>query len=202
MPLTQTKVTEVFDHLLNVVFRVPKDGPLYKALMKSGDMDIRDILWLDQTDIDSLTYDRSDTEKNIPLSRWDKVLINIFKQYILHCSSKGLPIGNDWLSITPEDFGKYRIGSDYPTAFAPQPTHHRSSKVEESKHEIKQDLLLSMAPNGGKNPSPPTPNRKWAEDAFCHIVTAVFQKTLDSALVKVLEEEGIIDICSLVTLQD
>ena len=81
MPLTQ-KDMEAFDHLLNVVFRVPKDGPLYKALMKSGDTDIRDILSLNGTDIDSLTYDRSDTEKDIPLSRWDKVLINIFKHSI------------------------------------------------------------------------------------------------------------------------
>ena len=95
MPLTQTKDMEAFDYLLNVVFSVPKDRPLYKALMKSGDMDIRDILLLDQTDIDSLTYDRSDTEKDVPLSRWDKVLIKIFKHYILQRSSIGLPIGND-----------------------------------------------------------------------------------------------------------
>jgi len=170
--------------------------------MKSGDTDIRDILLLSETDIDSLTYDRSDTEMDIPLPRWDKALIHIFKHYILHHSSIGSPIGDDWLSITPVDFGKYRVGSDYPTSFAFQPTHYSPPKVEISKHEIKQDLSLPMTPKVGKNPSPPTPNRKWAEDAFCHIVTVVFQKTLDSSFVKVLEEEGIIDICSLVTLND
>ena len=79
MTLTQAKTTEAFNHLLNVVFRVPKDGPLYKALMKSGDTDIRDILSLSETDIDLLTYDRSNIEKDIPLSRWDKALIIIFK---------------------------------------------------------------------------------------------------------------------------
>jgi len=202
MPLTQTKDMEAFDHLLNVVFRVSKDGPLYKALMKSGDTDIRDILSLDQTDIDSLTYDRSDTEKDIPLSRWDKVLIKIFKHYILHRSSIGLPIGNDWLSITPEDFGKYRISSDYPTAYALQPTHHKPSKVENSKPDRKHDLSPSMTPKGGKNPSPPTPNHKWAEDAFCHIVTVVFQKTLDSSFVKVLEQEGYTNVISMLSLWD
>jgi len=103
MPLTQTKDMEAFNHLLNVVFRVPKDGPLYKALIKSGDTAIRDIITVDETDIDSLTYDRSDTEKDIPLPRRDKVLIHIFKHYILHCSSIGSLIGTDWLSITPED---------------------------------------------------------------------------------------------------
>jgi len=140
---------EAFDHLLNVVFGVPMDGPLYKA---SGDTDIRDIISLDEADIDSLTYYRSDTEKDIPLPRWDKALINIFKHYILHCSSIGSPIGNDWLSITPEDFGKYRIGSDYPTAFAFQAAHYRPSKVENSKHEMKQDPSLPMTPKVGKNP--------------------------------------------------
>jgi len=202
MTLTKAKTTEAFNHLLNVVFRVPKDGPLYKALMKSGDTDIRDILSLSETDIDLLTYDRSNIEKDIPLSRWDKALIHIFKHYILHCSSIGSPIGNDWLSITPEDFGKYRIGSDYPTAFAFQATHYRPSKVENCKPEMKQDQSLSMTPKCGKNPSPPTPNCKWAEDAFCHIVTVVFQKTLDSSLVKVLEEEGYMDVISMLSLSD
>ena len=109
MPLTQTKDMEAFNHLLNVVFRVPTDGPLYKALMKSGDTDIRDILLLSETDIDSLTYDRSDTEIDIPLPRLDKALIHIFKHYILHHSSIGSPIGDDWLSITPEDLASIKL---------------------------------------------------------------------------------------------
>ncbi len=96
-----------FDHVLNVVFGVPKDGPLYKALVKSGDTDIRDIISLDEADIDSLTYDKSDTETYVPLSRHDKALIHIFRCYILHCNSIGSPIGEDWLSITQEDFDKY-----------------------------------------------------------------------------------------------
>jgi len=59
MPLTRNKITAAFDHVLNVVFGVPKDGPLYKALVKSGDTDIRDIISLDEADIGSLTYDKS-----------------------------------------------------------------------------------------------------------------------------------------------
>ena len=132
----------------------------------------------------------------------DKALINIFKHCILHCSSIGLPIGNDWLSITPEDFSKYCIGSNYLTASAFPSTHYSPSKVENSKHEMKQDLSLSMTPKGGTNPSPPTPNCKWTEEAFCHIVTVVFQKTLDCFLVKVLEEEGYMDVISMLSLSD
>jgi len=66
MPLTRTKVTAAFDHVLTVVFGVPKDGPLYKALVKSGDIDMRDVILLSESDIDSLTYDKSDTETDTP----------------------------------------------------------------------------------------------------------------------------------------
>ncbi len=93
--------------MLNVVFGVPKDGPLYKALVKSGDVDMRDVILLDEPDIDSLTYDKSDTETDIPLPRHEKVFLHIFKYYLLHCSSMGSPIGMDWLSITHEDFDEY-----------------------------------------------------------------------------------------------
>jgi len=95
MPLTQTKVTAAFDHTLTVVFGVPKDGPLYKALVKSGDIEMRDVISLSESDIDSLTYDKSDTKTGIPLARHEKVLLCIFKYYLLHRSSIGSPIGLD-----------------------------------------------------------------------------------------------------------
>jgi len=40
MALTPAKAKEAFDHVVNVIFQVPKGGLLYKALMKSGDNDI------------------------------------------------------------------------------------------------------------------------------------------------------------------
>ena len=46
------------------------------------------------------------------------------------------------------------------------------------------------------------PTCKWTEQAFWHIVQAVFQMTSNSPLVQALEEAGITDICSLVTLRD
>jgi len=115
MPLTETKVMAAFEHVLNVVFGVPKDGPLYKALVQSGDTDIRDIISLDDADINSLTYDESDTETDVLLSRHDKAHLCIFKYYVLYCNSIGSPIGEDWLSITQEDFDKYQVSPDYVT---------------------------------------------------------------------------------------
>ena len=45
--------------------------------VKSGDIDMRDVILLSEPDIDSLTYDKSDTETDIPLARHEKVLLRI-----------------------------------------------------------------------------------------------------------------------------
>jgi len=62
--------------------------------------------------------------------------------------------------------------------------------------------LLSNDFQEWQNHSPPILNHKWAEKTFYHIVTVVFQKTLDSFFVKVLEEEGYTDVISMLTLHD
>ncbi len=43
---------------------------------------------------------------------------------------------------------------------------------------------------------------KWAKESFCHIMTVVFHKTLDSSFVKVLEEEGYTKIISMLSLHE
>jgi len=55
MAVTCTKAAVAFNHVLNMVFQVAKEGALYKALEKSGDTVIRDMISLSDTDIDSLT---------------------------------------------------------------------------------------------------------------------------------------------------
>ena len=77
---------------MNNVFQVPNDGPLYKALEKSGDNDVMAMISLRDCDIDMLTFDRSDAEKDFPLSRGDKNLLHIFCHYILYRDSIGHPI--------------------------------------------------------------------------------------------------------------
>ena len=46
MALTRAKAKEAFDYVVNVVFQVSKEGPLYKALEKPGHTDIRDMISL------------------------------------------------------------------------------------------------------------------------------------------------------------
>ncbi len=93
MSLTCVKAKEAFDHV--VVFQAAKEESLYKALKKLGDNAIMAMITFHDCDIDSLTYDRSDTEKDIPLTRGDKILLCIFQDLILHYHSIGDPIQQD-----------------------------------------------------------------------------------------------------------
>ncbi len=52
MPLSKAEATEAFNHILMEVFQVPKDGPLMNALIKSGDDDIRNLVALNDIDLD------------------------------------------------------------------------------------------------------------------------------------------------------
>jgi len=53
---------------------------------------------------------------------------------------------------------------------------------------------MFMTSKNGKHHSPPTLNHKWDKEVFCHILTAVFQMTLDSPLFATLEEEATTDV--------
>jgi len=158
MPCMNAK--EVFDHVLNVVFQVPKDRPLYKALLKSGDTNVWDTISLNQADIDSLTYDRSETEKNVSLSRQDKILLHIFNHYTPPLQFNRFP-NLRWLAVlTPEDFDRYQVGPDYiaikylgATAPKPPATTVQSPQPAQTpvdtfkKHSIKHDPSLFIVFN-------------------------------------------------------
>jgi len=73
MALICAKAKEAFDYVMSVVFQVPKEGLLYKALENSGDTDI---ISHNDADIESLTYDRSSTDKDVSLYISDKSLLH------------------------------------------------------------------------------------------------------------------------------
>jgi len=94
------------------------------ALRKSGDDDIRTMDSLNDMAIDSLTFDRSDIETDVPLLRSQKDLLHIFKHYVWHCYATGNPIEDNWTTIAADDFTAYHTGPDYldiPLGFIPQP---------------------------------------------------------------------------------
>jgi len=135
MPLTQAKAIEAFNHILSNVFKVPKEGPLSKALASAGYGDIWGLVTLSDADIESLTYDWDDMEKDTPLGKAHQSLLHIFCHYCDHWNCIGTPIGDDWFAISADDFNAYCTSPDYrpastgsvippPTASAFQPTHY------------------------------------------------------------------------------
>ena len=150
MPLTKSKAVEAFKHVLDNVFEAPADGPLSKALEHSGYSNIWDLITLRDEDIEALTFDKSATEKDIPLGRAYQSLLRILCHYCDHRTRTGTPIGDDWTAVTADDFNDYRTGPDYsairrtgaplppPTANStPQPARTAPSSVEMFKRGIK-----------------------------------------------------------------
>jgi len=162
MPLTKSKATEAFIHILDNVFEAPADGPLSKAFEHSGYSNIWDLITLTDDDIESLTYD-SDKQKEVPLGRAYQSMLRIFCHYCDHQTRTGAPIGDDWTAVTADSFNDYRTGPDYaairrngsplPTPLAsstPQPARTTPSPVEIFKRGIKRDPALFMPFKDGK----------------------------------------------------
>jgi len=150
MPLTKSKAIEAFVHVLDNVFEAPADGPLSKALVHAGYSNIWDLVTLWDEDIELLTYDKSDKEKDVPLGRAHQSLLHIFCHYCDHQTHTGNPIGDNWTSVSADDFNDYCIGPDYavirctgsalpaPTGNSTsQPVRTTPSPVENFKHGIK-----------------------------------------------------------------
>jgi len=114
---------------------------------------------LHNEDIESLTFDKNENEKNIPLGRAYQSLLHIFfHHYCNHRAHIAAPIGDNWTAISADDFNDYWMGPDYaaicnvsmippPTTGAtPQPTWNTPSAVENLKQGIKYDPTLFIPP--------------------------------------------------------
>jgi len=141
--------SEAFNHILSNVCQLPEDGPLAKALKRAGYDDIWKLATLHNADIESLTFDKNENEKNIPLGRAYQSLLHIFfHHYCNHRAHIAAPIGDNWTAISADDFNDYWMGPDYaaicnvsmippPTTGAtPQPTWNTPSAVENLKPGI------------------------------------------------------------------
>jgi len=93
----------MLEHVVTVVLKQPKDGPLLaKAFGEGGILDIFGVLSLSQLDHDSLTFPLDDgTEK--PLAIVHKNLLRALKFFANFCLADGNPIV-DWTVITKQDF--------------------------------------------------------------------------------------------------
>ena len=111
MVSTRREAQEAFNHVLDVVLVRKDDSPLKKALVSEGISDMFSLVTVDFDAIDTLTYDKSDAEKNVPLTRGDKGLLKTFLRFLSHRSNSGNPIGDKWKDITREEFDEFRASA-------------------------------------------------------------------------------------------
>jgi len=140
----------MLDHVVTVVLKQAKDGPLVKALDHGGINDIVDLLALSPQERDALTVPQVDgTEK--PLSIGHKSMLRALKIFTNFCQVNGKPIV-DWTTVTKKDFDEFRISEaglaatekmDALTSPTPTPPPPKQKDLlAEFKKGIKRDASL------------------------------------------------------------
>jgi len=96
----------MLEHVVTVILKQAKDGPIAKALAAAALEEINNVLLLNQPSRESLTYQLADgTEKTLPIGY--RNLLRALKIYADYCQAEGDPV-DDWTSITKKDFDDFR----------------------------------------------------------------------------------------------
>ena len=107
MVLTRSEAKDALAHVIKNVFKLPDDNPLSKAFAKDGITDIHDLLIMSDGEVDSLVYDDENQVETV-LPRSYKFMLWIIKQYYIYQQSQGSPIGDDWTSLTSDEYNEFR----------------------------------------------------------------------------------------------
>jgi hypothetical protein len=102
--------TEAFKHITEMTMDQEADSPMLKALANSKIDNINGLLNLNRWKIETLQYDNNGTLTTLDPGFQNNITILI--AYLCHCIRTDNPVGNNYLSITQNDFTKYRLG-DY-----------------------------------------------------------------------------------------
>ena len=91
------------NHVLSTVFGFScTDHPLHKALKADGIETIADLLTMEDTDIDRLTYRDGEQTKPVPKGLCD--LVKVFKDYYVFRNSSDNPVDGDFTGILQTEF--------------------------------------------------------------------------------------------------
>ena len=136
MVLSRLQAKDAFNYILDEVLGHGDGTPLKTSLLHAGVEDIFGLLTLDNDDINSLTYpDLQDMSQHIAVPKGNKNLLHVFCHYVFQCDFNGLPIGDDWTSITQADFDSFHMNPNTAgkvRGTAPIPTSTTSHQI--SKH--------------------------------------------------------------------
>jgi len=123
MVITRAEAALAFTHVLDNVLVHPVH--LKSALVRDGINNIFDLLTIQDTDIDDLQYENTDSEYEKatlhPVLKHDKQLLRAFHDYVVYCHNQGTPIGDKWTSITASDFGTFCTSVAHLSTFTSTP---------------------------------------------------------------------------------
>ena len=129
---TRSKSKDAFNHVLDNVFDKGDSSILKKSLKADGIEDILSLVTMEEEGIKALKYNKSVSEKNLPIPKGDQGLIKCFIKFLSHCHESGNPIGDDWMSITQEDFDLFRTSVSAMPMASPPPASSPSTSSTSS----------------------------------------------------------------------
>ena len=122
MVMTQSQALAAYQHILGLIAHSRGAvHPTQLALDRAEVRDISDFISLSYNDIQSLEFpeysDDADTPTLIigytPLGKAHKNRIIIMIDYYRYRAHIGNPIGDNWLSVTQEQYDEFRISPEY-----------------------------------------------------------------------------------------
>ena len=108
--LGRAQRVEAFQHVTQNIMLQEETDTLIQALALTQIDNITGLLTLNKQSIETLQY--IDNGSLTSLDPGSQNEITIFIAYLCHRIRTGIPVGNNYLSITPEDYNKYHI-SEY-----------------------------------------------------------------------------------------
>jgi len=112
MVLTRAERRTALTHVISNVFMLDDESPLSLALQKAFLVDIYDVLAMPFHDIDRLEY-VDDQGKVVMLPNGYRYMIRIIKHYDSYRTADGDPIGDNWKTVTADQYDEYRLSADY-----------------------------------------------------------------------------------------
>ena len=113
MPPTRAQGVSALEHVVRVVLNQSTDSPVSKMLTHVGLEMIYDLLGLDHTDIDDLTYLDDETEKKLSLGH--REMLRAFLAFVIYREQTSAPVGDNWLGLTHGEYDDFRVSAAYLT---------------------------------------------------------------------------------------
>ena len=110
----KTKGYNNLKHIVNLIMERDDNSPLWLCLLQIDTENMGDLMSLSERNIQALTYTAKEGDKEVtkPIRVGDMGILRVFNLYVIHLSKMGTPVGNDFQSISPENFNLFRIGPD------------------------------------------------------------------------------------------